>query len=90
VTREHRFTIRLAEQELAAIKGFADDRRVITSVAMRMLIERPEEADVIDILSLGREGCVLAAVVPISAIAIRIDHHKPMLVSQAVELIAGT
>ena len=51
--------------------------------------QRPDEAHVIDVLSLGWKGRMLAAVVPIAAIAIGIDHYKSMLISQAVELIAG-
>jgi hypothetical protein len=38
MTREHRYTLRLAETELAAIKDFADERHVLPSVALRRLV----------------------------------------------------
>ena len=39
MTRGHRFTVRFAETEVAAIKNFADEAHVITSVALRRLIQ---------------------------------------------------
>jgi hypothetical protein len=38
MARPHRFTVRLAEPELAAINAFANDHHVIASSAVRRLI----------------------------------------------------
>ena len=38
MTRERRLTVRLADQEIASIKAFADEKHVIDSVALRWLI----------------------------------------------------
>ena len=38
MTRECRFTVRLADQEIALIKAFADEKHLIDSVALRWLI----------------------------------------------------
>jgi hypothetical protein len=38
LTRERRLTVRLADQEIASIKAFADEKHVIESVALRWLI----------------------------------------------------
>jgi hypothetical protein len=38
LTRERRLTVRLADQEIASIKAFADEKHVIDSVALRWLI----------------------------------------------------
>jgi hypothetical protein len=47
------------------------------------------EVHVIDILSLGWKGRVLAAIVPISAIAIGIQNYKSVLIGQTIELITS-
>jgi hypothetical protein len=39
MARSKRLTFRLDEKELAALNGFADDRHVLPSEALRMLIE---------------------------------------------------
>jgi hypothetical protein len=38
LTRERRLTVRLADQEIASIKAFADEKHLIESVAVRWLI----------------------------------------------------
>jgi hypothetical protein len=38
MARTRRFTVRLDEQELRALNGFADHQHVLPSTAMRMLI----------------------------------------------------
>jgi hypothetical protein len=38
LTRERRLTVRLADQEIASIKAFADEKHVIESAAVRWLI----------------------------------------------------
>ena len=38
MTRERRLTVRLADQEIASIKAFADEKHVIESVALRWLL----------------------------------------------------
>ena len=38
MTRERRLTVRLADQEIASIKAFADEKHLIESVAVRWLI----------------------------------------------------
>jgi hypothetical protein len=38
LTRERRLTVRLADQEIASIKAFADEKHLIDSVALRWLI----------------------------------------------------
>jgi len=38
MTRECRFTVRLADQEIASIRAFADEKHVIESVALRWLL----------------------------------------------------
>ena len=38
MARPHRFTVRLAELELAAIQAFANEKHVIASSAVRRLI----------------------------------------------------
>jgi hypothetical protein len=50
MARARRFTVRLNEQELAALNGFADLKRVLPSEALRLLIE------VCAALNLGHEG----------------------------------
>jgi hypothetical protein len=38
LTRERRLTVRLADQEIALIKAFADEKHLIESAAVRWLI----------------------------------------------------
>jgi hypothetical protein len=38
LTRERRLTVRLADQEIALIKAFADEKHLIESAAVRSLI----------------------------------------------------
>jgi len=38
MARPRRFTVRLADQEIASIKAFADQKHLIESVAVRWLI----------------------------------------------------
>jgi len=38
LTRERRLTVRLADQEIALIKAFADEKHLIDSAAVRWLI----------------------------------------------------
>jgi hypothetical protein len=38
MARPRRLTVRLADQEIASIKAFADEKHVIDSVALRWLI----------------------------------------------------
>ena len=38
MTRERRLTVRLADQEIASIKAFADEKHLIESAAVRWLI----------------------------------------------------
>lgn len=39
MARARRLTVRFADRELEAIRGFADEKHVIASVAVRRLIE---------------------------------------------------
>jgi hypothetical protein len=39
MARERRFTVRLATREMQSIKQFAEQNHVITSVALRRLVE---------------------------------------------------
>ena len=38
MTRERRLTVRLADQEIASIKAFADEKHLLESVALRWLL----------------------------------------------------
>jgi hypothetical protein len=38
MARPRRFTVRLADQEIASIKAFADEKHLIESVAVRWLL----------------------------------------------------
>jgi hypothetical protein len=38
LTRERRLTVRLADQEIASIRAFADEKHLIDSAAVRWLI----------------------------------------------------
>jgi hypothetical protein len=48
-----------------------------------------DESHIVDVFGMGCEGGFRMAVIPVVLIAIRVDHHKAMLIRQLVEFVAS-